>query len=64
MTIHIRQLPDLIRADLGRSSERVITQAQVDLFADATDDHQWTHVDPERMRSGSFGPPKPVRGLG
>jgi acyl dehydratase len=32
-----------------------VTQAQVDLFAQATGDHQWIHVDPERARSGPFG---------
>jgi acyl dehydratase len=32
-----------------------ITQAQVSLFADATHDHQWIHVDPEKAKSGPFG---------
>lgn len=32
-----------------------ITQAQVNLFADATDDHQWIHVDPEKAKAGPFG---------
>ncbi|RKN39628.1 MaoC family dehydratase [Micromonospora endolithica] len=32
-----------------------IDQARVDLFADATDDHQWIHVDPERAAAGPFG---------
>lgn len=40
---------------LGHSDWRVVDQAQVDLFADATDDHQWIHVDPERAASGPFG---------
>ncbi|MDB5965118.1 MAG: MaoC-like dehydratase [Polaromonas sp.] len=34
-----------------------ITQQQVNLFAEATDDHQWIHVDPERAASGPFGGP-------
>lgn len=34
-----------------------ITQASVNAFADATDDHQWIHVDPERAASGPFGGP-------
>lgn len=34
-----------------------ITQEQVDRFADATGDHQWIHVDPERARQGPFGAP-------
>ncbi|PZS13907.1 MAG: hypothetical protein DLM57_15530 [Pseudonocardiales bacterium] len=40
---------------LGESAWRTITQQQVDLFADATDDHQWIHVDPERAVAGPFG---------
>ena len=35
-----------------------VTQQRVDLFADATDDHQWIHVDPERCKTESpFGGP-------
>jgi acyl dehydratase len=40
---------------LGYSAWREITQQQIDLFADATDDHQWIHVDPERASGGPFG---------
>jgi len=32
-----------------------VDQATIDKFADATGDHQWIHVDPERARSGPFG---------
>lgn len=32
-----------------------ITQDRVNLFADATDDHQWIHIDPERAAAGPFG---------
>lgn len=32
-----------------------VTQRHIDQFADATDDHQWIHVDPERAKSGPFG---------
>jgi acyl dehydratase len=42
---------------LGESSWHVITQEAVNLFADATGDHQWIHVDPERAASGRFGRP-------
>ena len=43
---------------LGYSEWMDITQERVDLFADATDDHQWIHVDPERARRESpFGGP-------
>ena len=40
---------------LGYSPWRDITQPQVNLFADATDDHQWIHVDPERAAESPFG---------
>jgi acyl dehydratase len=42
---------------LGESEWLVVTQERVNLFADATDDHQWIHVDPERARTGPFGGP-------
>jgi acyl dehydratase len=42
---------------LGESSWLEITQDRVNTFADATDDHQWIHVDPERARTGPFGGP-------
>ena len=42
---------------LGYSEYHEITQDQVNLFADATGDHQWIHVDPERAKSGPFGGP-------
>src|SRR5271168_2873896 len=42
---------------LGWSDWFVVDQARVNLFADATDDHQWIHVDPERAASGPFGGP-------
>ena len=32
-----------------------VTQAQINLFADATGDHQWIHIDPERAAKGPFG---------
>ena len=41
--------------DLGASDWVVIDQPRINQFADATGDHQWIHVDPERARSGPFG---------
>lgn len=42
--------------ELGVSDYHKITQNQVDLFADATMDHQWIHIDPERAKKeGVFG---------
>ena len=42
---------------LGYSDWLEITQDQVNMFADATGDHQWIHVDPERAKAGPFGGP-------
>jgi acyl dehydratase len=41
--------------DLGVSGWHDVTQAEVDAFADATGDHQWIHVDPDRARETPFG---------
>ncbi|HLU54061.1 MAG TPA: MaoC family dehydratase [Pseudonocardia sp.] len=49
----VKALP--LGQELGRSAPYEVTQRAVDLFADATEDHQWIHVDPERARSGPFG---------
>jgi len=54
-TVKFEDLPTLVGKDLGHSEYREITQEQVNLFADATDDHQWIHVDPERAANGPFG---------
>ncbi|MFC4531045.1 MaoC family dehydratase [Sphaerisporangium dianthi] len=40
---------------LGYTEWREVTQEQVNLFADATDDHQWIHIDAERAKDGPFG---------
>ncbi len=53
----VAELTDLIGKPLGYSSWREITQEQINTFADATDDHQWIHVDPERAAAGPFGTP-------
>ena len=42
---------------LGHSDWFAVTQERVDAFADATGDHQWIHVDPERAKAGPFGGP-------
>ena len=49
------QLPDLVGQELALTDWLSITQDRIDRFADATDDHQWIHVDAERARSGPFG---------
>ena len=40
---------------LGPTDWLDITQQRIDQFADATGDHQWIHVDPERAKDGPFG---------
>lgn len=42
---------------LGHTPWLEVTQQRIDQFAEATDDHQWIHVDPERAKSGPFGAP-------
>lgn len=53
--------PDGVRAHLGRhlghSDWITIDQERVNLFANATGDHQWIHVDPARAAAGPFGAP-------
>jgi acyl dehydratase len=49
------ELAALVGTELGSSSWVEIDQARIDTFADATNDHQWIHVDPERAKAGPFG---------
>jgi acyl dehydratase len=51
----IEELTKLSGEHLGFSDWHLVDQARVDLFADATDDHQWIHVDPGRAAAGPFG---------
>ena len=51
----IDQLGAAVGADLGTSDWFEIDQDRINLFADATDDHQWIHVDEERAKHGPFG---------
>jgi acyl dehydratase len=44
-------------SQLGPTEWMEISQERVNLFADATDDHQWIHVDPGRASGGPFGAP-------
>ena len=53
----LRELADQAGQDVAGSDWLVVTQAQVDRFAEATGDHQWIHVDPERAKAGPFGAP-------
>lgn len=60
-TTHVATLADLeplVGAVLGTSDWLSIDQERINTFADATGDHQWIHVDPERARAESpFGGP-------
>ena len=51
--------PEAVRAavgsHLGHSEWLLMEQERVNTFADATGDHQWIHVDPERAKDGPFG---------
>ena len=58
MTRTFTSLPEVKAAlgeELGPTEPLVIAQERITAFADATGDHQWIHVDPERAASGPFG---------
>jgi acyl dehydratase len=48
-------LLDAVGTELGPSGWITVGQDRIDRFADATDDHQWIHIDPERAAAGPFG---------
>ena len=50
-------LTGAVGRDLGNTEWLEVTQERIQQFADATDDHQWIHVDVERARQGPFGAP-------
>ena len=54
-TLSIDELPDSIGRTFGPTDWLTIEQSRIDLFAEATGDHQWIHVDPEAAKSGPFG---------
>jgi acyl dehydratase len=53
----VQGLKDRVGEHLGFSDWHTVTQEQVNLFADATGDHQWIHGDVERAKAGPFGAP-------
>ncbi|HUD34720.1 MAG TPA: MaoC family dehydratase [Variovorax sp.] len=53
----LRELAACVGQDIAASDWLTVTQEQVNRFAEATGDHQWIHVDPERARAGPFGAP-------
>jgi acyl dehydratase len=54
-TIDYADIAGLAGRDLGWTDWLEVTQDRVNLFADATDDHQWIHVDPDRAKDGPVG---------
>jgi acyl dehydratase len=54
-TLTISELAGAAGLELGPGPWRTVEQEQVDLFAAATGDRQWIHVDPERAAAGPFG---------
>ncbi|MBC7939606.1 MAG: MaoC family dehydratase [Chitinophagaceae bacterium] len=51
----LAELQTRVGAELGTSDWLTVDQARIDLFAQATGDHQWIHTDPERAAAGPFG---------
>ncbi|MFI6263735.1 MaoC family dehydratase [Micromonospora sp. NPDC051006] len=51
----IDDLAAAVGETVGPGPWQTVDQSRVDLFADATDDHQWIHVDPRRAAAGPFG---------
>lgn len=51
----LAELQSLAGQPLGVSEWITVDQRRIDLFADATGDHQWIHVDAERAKAGPFG---------
>ncbi len=54
---HPSELKDAVGKALGHSEWLEMTQERINTFADATNDHQWIHVDPELAKGGPFGKP-------
>lgn len=52
---HLADLQALVGQELAASPWLVIEQSRIDQFAQATEDHQWIHVDAERAAAGPFG---------
>ena len=55
VTLRLSELEGRVGQEVAVSPWYRITQERIAAFADATDDHQWIHVDPARARSGPFG---------
>ncbi|HSC62419.1 MAG TPA: MaoC family dehydratase [Caldimonas sp.] len=51
----IAELQGLVGQEIGVSDWITVTQERIRLFAEATNDHQWIHLDAERAKAGPFG---------
>ncbi|MGW7534838.1 MaoC family dehydratase [Amycolatopsis sp. NPDC054798] len=51
----VSELAEAVGGPLGTSEWHTVSQEQVQLFADATGDHQWIHLDAEKAAAGPFG---------
>ena len=51
----LERLQPLVGAEVGVSDWFLVDQDRIDAFAEATEDHQWIHVDPQRAAEGPFG---------
>jgi acyl dehydratase len=51
----LAELQTLVGQEIAHSDWITVDQRRIDLFADATGDHQWIHVDPARAAAGPFG---------
>ena len=52
---HLSEMQAMVGEHVGTSDWITVTQERINLFADATGDHQWIHIDPERAAKGPFG---------
>ena len=53
-TLQLKELPSLVGQEIAQSDWLVVDQARINQFAEATDDHQWIHVDPIRAAEGPY----------
>ena len=51
----VEELKAAVGTHIGTGDWLTVDQKQIDTFAEATGDHQWIHVDPEKARQGPFG---------
>ena len=55
LVVNLPELENAVGKRLGPTGWLRLEQSRIDQFADATDDHQWIHVDVERAKQGPFG---------